>query len=79
MGEPHSRVLNDMVYKSDDGWPLCCCVFINEPTGAIFCHDDLWRGTGTCQPQVPTAMGTIGSASLKPSQELLLITVINKN
>lgn len=49
--EAYSRILHDMVHKSDNGGPFCSCMFINHPTGAIFCHNKLWmRKDPSCQP-----------------------------
>lgn len=55
MGHPHSRELNDVVHKGNDGGPLRCCVLINKATGAVFCHNELWRGAGSRQAQGPGA------------------------
>lgn len=66
-GEPHSRVLDDVVHEGDDGRPLCCCMLVNEPTGAIFCHDELWRGRGPVNPSLEPLFGW---SQRKPPQKL---------
>lgn len=40
--KPYSRILHDMVHKSDNGGPFCRCMLIDQPTGSIFCHNELW-------------------------------------
>lgn len=61
MGEPHSRELNDVVHKGDDGGSLCCRMLINEPTGAVFCHDELQRRMGTPTAPGPWSQSPLGS------------------
>lgn len=39
---PYSRVLHDMVHKSNNGGPFCSCVLVHQPARAVFRHDELW-------------------------------------
>lgn len=55
VGQACSRELNDVVHKGDDGGPLRRRVLINKPTGAVFGHNELWRGAGTRQARGPGA------------------------
>jgi len=38
-----SRVLHDVIQKSNDGWAFWGSVLIYETTGAVFSNDELWE------------------------------------
>lgn len=51
VGQAHSRELNDVVHKGNDGGPLRRRVLVNKPAGAVFGHDELEKGTGPISPR----------------------------